>query len=67
MSMITVSFKIPKQILERVDHLVRLGIFSSRSEFFRDAIRLHLQRFEKYIRRGEIDRLIYDRLVAQEE
>ncbi|MHA1616578.1 MAG: ribbon-helix-helix domain-containing protein [Candidatus Njordarchaeales archaeon] len=65
--MIPVSFKIPKQILERVDQLVRLGIYSSRSEFFRDAIRLHLQRFEKYIRKGELDQLVENRIVFEEE
>ncbi len=38
-SMILISMKIEKELLEEVDKVVREGLYSSRSEFIREAIR----------------------------
>jgi len=37
--LVLVSFRIPKQMLDELDELVREGVFSSRSEAIRAAIR----------------------------
>ena len=37
--LVLVSFRIPKQMLDELDELVREGVFSSRSEAIRTAIR----------------------------
>ena len=42
--MILISFHIPKQMLEELDELVRQGVFPSRSEAIRIAIRYLLYR-----------------------
>lgn len=43
----TVSFKMPREMLKRVDKLVNSGEFPSRSEFIRESIRRNLERYEK--------------------
>ncbi|NIQ06403.1 MAG: ribbon-helix-helix protein, CopG family [Candidatus Korarchaeota archaeon] len=43
----TVSFKISKEMLKRVDKLVNNGEFPSRSEFIRESIRRNLKRYER--------------------
>jgi len=37
--MALVSFHLPRQMLECIDRLVKLGVFSSRSEAIRSALR----------------------------
>ncbi len=40
-----VSVHIPKDIIVQIDRLITKGIYASRAEFIRDAIRYHLLRF----------------------
>jgi hypothetical protein len=35
----TVQIRVPKKILEKVDEIIKLGYFQSRSEVMRDALR----------------------------
>jgi len=39
---ITVSFRLPRKIIEEVDKVIEQGYFQSRSDFFREAIRRYL-------------------------
>ncbi len=43
--MVLISLHIPKPLLDIIDNLVRQGIYPSRSEAIRDAIRLLIQHF----------------------
>ncbi len=52
--MVLVSIHIPKQLLAEVDELVKSGVFSSRSEAIRVAIRDLLRREETNSQNGEI-------------
>ncbi len=40
-----ISFHLPKPLLDIVDNLVRQGVYPSRSEAIRDAIRLLLENY----------------------
>jgi Arc/MetJ-type ribon-helix-helix transcriptional regulator len=44
--MVLISVHIPKPLLDIIDDLVRQGVYPSRSEAIRDAIRLLLQHFK---------------------
>ena len=48
-----VSIRLPDWIIDLIDRLCEKGIFISRSEFIRYAIRVALKRYEKELR--EID------------
>ncbi|MFX1294498.1 MAG: ribbon-helix-helix domain-containing protein [Promethearchaeota archaeon] len=43
MTMQTLQIRIPKELLKRVDSLVKSGLFQSRSEIFREAVRKYIQ------------------------
>ncbi|MEX0568922.1 MAG: ribbon-helix-helix domain-containing protein [Candidatus Njordarchaeota archaeon] len=40
----TISVKVPKKIIEIIDLFVEAGLYSTRSEFVREALRLLIQR-----------------------
>lgn len=44
---ITVSLRLPKRIIEEVDKVVSEGMFQSRSDFIREAIRQYLIRLNE--------------------
>lgn len=46
----TVTIKVPKWMLDMIDLLVKKDLFPSRSEFIREAIRIHLQTKKKELR-----------------
>jgi Arc/MetJ-type ribon-helix-helix transcriptional regulator len=46
--MVLISVHIPKLLLDIIDDLVRQGVYPSRSEAIRDAIRLLLQHFRDH-------------------
>jgi len=46
--MVLISVHIPKPLLDIIDDLVRQGVYPSRSEAIRDAIRLLLQHFKDH-------------------
>jgi len=52
---IIISVRVGKKLINDIDELIRMGMFSSRSEFIRQAIINHLMRLAKYLRerRGE--------------
>ena len=43
MTMETLQIRLPKKILEKVDELVKSGLFQSRSEIVREAIRNYIK------------------------
>ena len=45
--MIPIQVRVTKKLMERLDRMVNEGIYSSRSEIIRDAIRKHLNGFGK--------------------
>jgi len=56
--MILISVHIPKQMLEELDELVRKGVFPSRSEAVRIAIRDLLLREQNRTRQQQVSELI---------
>jgi Arc/MetJ-type ribon-helix-helix transcriptional regulator len=44
---ITISLRLPKKILEEIDKVVKDGLFQSRSDFIREAIRQYLLRLSE--------------------
>jgi Arc/MetJ-type ribon-helix-helix transcriptional regulator len=44
---ITVSLRLPKRVIEEVDRVVSEGMFQSRSDFIREAIRQYLIRLNE--------------------
>lgn len=42
----SLSIKVPKGMLDRIDREVELGEYSSRSDFVKTAIRIHLQQLQ---------------------
>ena len=47
----TVSFKVTEEILRKMDELVEQGIFVSRSDLIRSAIRMLFEQYEKIQKR----------------
>ena len=45
--MVLISLYIPKTTLEKIDELVKQGMFPSRSEFIREAVEEYLEDFEE--------------------
>ena len=45
--MILISLYVPKSTLEKIDEMVRQGLFKSRSEFIREAIEEYLEDLEE--------------------
>ena len=43
---VTVTFKVPSDVLEKLDRLVASGVFSSRSEALRRALVLLIRQYE---------------------
>ncbi len=43
--MITISVKLPEWMIKLIDDLVHQELYSSRSEFIREAIRAHLKKY----------------------
>jgi len=43
MTMETLQIRLPKKILEKVDELVKSGLFQSRSEIIREAVRNYIK------------------------
>jgi Arc/MetJ-type ribon-helix-helix transcriptional regulator len=41
----TISFRLPKAVIDEIDRLVELGLFQSRSDFIREAIRLYIMKY----------------------
>ncbi|MEX0568337.1 MAG: ribbon-helix-helix domain-containing protein [Candidatus Njordarchaeota archaeon] len=51
-----ISIRLPDWVIENIDRLCELGVFISRSEFIRYAIRLALKRYEQELQKsGEVD------------
>ena len=50
MTMQTVSFKITEEMLKKIDELVDKGIFISRSDLIRSALRMLLEQYQKVIK-----------------
>jgi len=46
----TVSFKITEEMLKKIDELVDKGIFISRSDLIRSALRMLLEQYQKVIK-----------------
>ncbi len=46
----TVPVRISREILEAIDRLVRLGVFSSRSEALRELIKIGIRSYERLAR-----------------
>jgi len=44
--MIPVQVRVTKKLMEKLDKIVNDGIYSTRSEIIRDAIRKHLHKFD---------------------
>jgi Arc/MetJ-type ribon-helix-helix transcriptional regulator len=44
---VTISLRLPKKLLEEIDSVVSEGMFQSRSDFIREAIRQYLIRLEE--------------------
>ncbi|RLF59835.1 MAG: CopG family transcriptional regulator [Thermoplasmata archaeon] len=40
--MIPIQIRITRRVVEEIDELIRAGLYSTRSEFIRDAARKHL-------------------------
>jgi len=45
--MVLISLYVPKSTLEKIDEMVRQGMFKSRSEFIREAIEEYLEDLEE--------------------
>ncbi len=43
MTMQTLQIRIPKKLVEKIDLLIKSGLFRSRSEIFREAVRKYIQ------------------------
>jgi Arc/MetJ-type ribon-helix-helix transcriptional regulator len=41
----TISLRLPKAVIDEIDKLVELGLFQSRSDFIREAIRLYIMKY----------------------
>jgi len=52
--LITISVKLPEWMIKLIDDLVHQELYSSRSEFIREAIRLHLKKYLNNINQSEI-------------
>jgi Arc/MetJ-type ribon-helix-helix transcriptional regulator len=39
---VTISFRLPKNLIEEIDKIVEEGLFQSRSDFVREAIRFYI-------------------------
>ncbi|MCI4408303.1 MAG: ribbon-helix-helix protein, CopG family, partial [Thermofilum sp.] len=39
---VTISFRLPKNLIEEIDKIVEQGLFQSRSDFVREAIRFYI-------------------------
>ena len=39
---VTISFRLPKNLIEEIDKVVEQGMFQSRSDFVREAIRFYI-------------------------
>jgi Arc/MetJ-type ribon-helix-helix transcriptional regulator len=39
---VTISFRLPKNLIEEIDRVVEQGMFQSRSDFVREAIRFYI-------------------------
>ena len=45
--MVLISLYVPKHAIEKIDEMVRQGLFKSRSEFIREAIEEYLEDLEE--------------------
>lgn len=50
---VTVTFKVPSEVIEKLDALIASGVFSSRSEALRRALILLLRQYEGKAGEGE--------------
>jgi Arc/MetJ-type ribon-helix-helix transcriptional regulator len=44
---VTISFRLPKKLIEEIDRIVEQGMFQSRSDFVRQAIRYYLIKLQE--------------------
>lgn len=59
MGLQVVPLRISREVLERVDKLVELGVFNSRSEALRELIKLGLRNYEKMTRIARAVELLF--------
>ncbi len=50
MPAITVSFKVPRELLKELDDLIEKGVFSTRSEAIRHALSMLIRRYSNATR-----------------